>query len=89
VSLKRETPESIEQREAGNVKHPRLTSAVLRKRIMAAFALVLIALMLTAYIYHRSAYLRNASDWRLFWIGEVFIAGWLVFCVVQVLRKGP
>ena len=89
MSLKQETPEPIGQRDAGNVRHPRLRSAILRKRILAFFLIVLCALMLTMYFYHRSAYLRSAGDWRLFWVGEVFIGVWLVFAVVQVLRKGP
>lgn len=82
-------PVPIEQPDAGNVTHPHSASAILRKRIMSAGALVLLALMSTGYFYHRSAYLRNNGDWRLFWIGEVFIAGWLIFGVVHVLKKGP
>ena len=89
MSLKRETPEPIEQRDAGNVGHPRLRSAILRKRILAIFLVVLCALMLTMYVYYRSAYLRSAGDWRWFWVGEVIVAVWLVFGMVQVLRKGP
>jgi hypothetical protein len=89
MSLKRETPEPIEKRDAGSIKHPHLSSVILRKRIVAAFALVLTALMLTIYVYHRSAYLRSTGDWRWFWVGEVVIGVWLVFAVVQVLRKGP
>ena len=79
----------IEQRDAGNVTHPHSPSAILRKRIMSACALVLLALMNTGYLYHRSAYLRNYGDWRWFWIGEAATGVWLVFGVVQVLRKGP
>jgi len=82
-------PEPIEQHDDANVTHSRLSSNILRKRIMAASALALTALILVIYIYHSSAYLRNAGDWRLFWVGEVFICVWLVFAVVQVLRKGP
>jgi hypothetical protein len=89
MSFKRETPEPIEQRDAGNVRRPHLRGVILRKRILAAFALVLLALMNTMYLYHRSAYLRNNRDWRWFWVGEVFTGVWLVFAVVQVLRKGP
>jgi hypothetical protein len=89
MSVKRETPEPIGQCDAENIGHPRLRNAILRKRIMAAFALVLIALMNSIYLYYRSAYERRAGDWRLFWVGEVFTGGWLVFSVVQVLRKGP
>jgi hypothetical protein len=89
MSLERETPEPIEQRGAGKVKHPLLSSDILQKRIMAAFALVATALMLTIYVYYRSAYLRSAGDWRLFWVGEVIVGVWLVFAVVQVLRNGP
>ena len=87
--MKRE-PEPIEQRDDdANVTHSRLSSNIPRKRLMAASALALTALMLAIYIYHQSAYQRNANDWRLFWVGEVFICVWLVFAVVQVLRKGP
>ena len=82
-------PEPIEQRDTGNVTHPHSRSAIFRKRIMSAFVLVLTAMMLATYVYHRSAYLRSAGDWRWFWVGEVFISVWLVFAVVQVLRKGP
>ena len=83
------TPVPIEQRDEGNVTHPHSPRAILRKRIMSAFALFLVAVMGTGYFYVRSAYLRNNGDWRLFWIGEVFIGVWLVFGVVHVLRKGP
>jgi hypothetical protein len=89
MSLKRETPETIEQRDAGNVRPPFVSEAILRKRILAAFAVVLLALMNTMYLYHRSAYLRNNGDWRWFWFGEIFTCGWLIFGIVQVLRKGP
>ena len=89
MSAKRETQEPIEQRDAGNVRQPHARTAISRRRIMATLALVLLALMNTLYLYHRSAYLRNSSDWRLFWIGEVFTGVWLVFGVVQILRKGP
>jgi hypothetical protein len=41
------------------------------------------------YFYYRSVYLRRAGDWRLFWIGEVFNGVWLVFAIVQIIRKGP
>ena len=64
-----------------------LSSAILRKRIFAALALLLMVLMFTIHNYHRSTYLRSAVDWRWFWIGEAFIAVWLVFVVVQFLRK--
>jgi hypothetical protein len=89
MSLKRETPEPIEHRDAGNVRHPHSRGAILRKRILAVFLAVLCALMLTMYFYYRSAYLRSAGDWRWFWVGEVFIGVWLVFAVVQVFRKRP
>ena len=88
MSVKRETPEPIEQPDAENVGHPRLHSVILRKRIMAAFALVLIALMLTIYAYYRTAYQRTAGDWRGFWVYMTLLGGWLV-AVVQVIRKGP
>ena len=40
MSLKRETPEPIEQRDTGNVRHPHSRSAILRKRILAFFLLM-------------------------------------------------
>ena len=43
--------------------------------------------MLTMYVYYRSAYLRSAGDWRWFWVGEVIVAVWLVFGMVQALRR--
>jgi hypothetical protein len=89
MSLKRETSEPIEQRNAGNVRDSRSHSAILRKRILAVFFVVLCALMLTMYVYYRSAYLRSAGDWRWFWVGEGIVGVWLVFGIVQVLRKGP
>jgi hypothetical protein len=89
MSFKRETPEPIEQRDAGNIRHPRSSSAILRKRIMGVFVIVLTALMLTAYVYYRSTYQRNADDWTWFWVGEVIVGVWLVFGIVQVLRKTP
>ena len=89
MSLNRETPEPTEQRDARNARHPRLSSAILRKRIMSACAVVLLALMNTMYVYHRSRYLRSNGDWSLFWVGEVMTGAWLVFAVVQILRKGP
>ena len=72
----------------GKIRHTRLRSAVLRKRVMSAFALVLMALMLTIYAYYRSTYL-GSTDWRSFWFYEVIIGVLLVFGIVQVLRKGP
>jgi hypothetical protein len=89
MSVKRETPEPIGQRDAENVGHPRLRSPILRKRILAFFIIVLTALMLTIYAYYRTAYERSAGDWRGFWVYTVLLGGWLVFVVVQVLRKGP
>lgn len=83
MSTNKETPESLEP-DAGNAGH-----AILRKRVTAALALVLLALMNTLYLYHRSEYLRRNGDWGWFWGGEVLTGVWLVFGVVQVLRKGP
>lgn len=82
MSLKPETPKPIEKRDAGSVRHSRL-----RKRIKATFALVLTALVYAIYIHYRSTYLRNAGDWRWFWVGEVFVGVWLIFAVVKVLRS--
>ena len=88
MSLKRETPEPIEQRDAGNVGPPRSSSTILRKRILAVFVIVLTALMLTAYVYYRSAYQRSAGDWRWFWAGEVIVGVLVVVGIVQALRNG-
>jgi hypothetical protein len=89
MSLKQETPGPTEPRDDGNIRHSHSRSAILRKRIMAAFTLVLIALMLTIYAYYRTTYERSAGDWRGFWVYTVIAGVWLVFAVVQVLRKGP
>ena len=83
------TPEPLEQCDAGTDTHPHSRSVIVRKYIVSAFGLVLSALVLTAYFYYRSAYLRRAGDWSLFWFGEVIIGVWLVFAVVHILRKGP
>ena len=83
------TPEPIEQSDARNVSHSDSRSAILRKRILAVFLLVLCALMLTMRDYYRSAYLRGAGDWRWFWVGEVIVGVWLVVGIVHVLRKKP
>ena len=89
MSVKRETEEPIEQPDDGNLGHPHSHSAALRKRILAFFLIVLCALMSGIYVYYQSAYLRRAGDWRWFWVGEVFTGAWLIFAVVQGLRKGP
>jgi hypothetical protein len=88
MSLKREAPEPTGQRDARNVGHPRLRSAIFRKRILAAFALVLMALTSTIYAYCRCTHL-GRTDWRPFWFYEMIIGVWLVFGIVRVLRKGP
>ena len=88
MSLKRETPETTEQCDAENVRDPRLQSAILRRRIKGIVGIVLIALVYSTYRYYRSTYLRNAGDWSSFWVGEAFVGAYLVFAVVQVLRKG-
>jgi hypothetical protein len=82
------TPEPIEQRDAGSVRHPRSSSAILRKRILGVFLLVLCALMSTVYFYSRSTYL-GSTDWPWFWVGEVIVGVLVVVGIVQVLRKGP
>lgn len=71
-----------------SVKHPRLRSAILRKRITAVFALVLCTLVLTMYVYSRSTYL-GSTDWRWFWVGEVIVGVVFVYGIVQVLTKTP
>ncbi len=88
MSLKRETPEPIGQRDAGNVRHPRLSSAILRKRIMGVFLIVLSVLVLTAYAYYWSTYL-GSTHWLSFWVREGMISVLLVFGIVEVLRKTP
>jgi hypothetical protein len=67
---------------------PRLSSAILRKRILAALALLLMVLMLTIHNYRRSTYLRR-TDWRWFWAGEVMVGVLVVVGIVQVLRERP
>ena len=64
-------------------------AAILRKRIIGVFIIVLTALMLAAYVYCRSGYLRRGNDWTWFWVGEAIVGVLLVLAVVQVLRKGP
>jgi hypothetical protein len=89
MSFKRKIPEPIEQRDAGNVRHPRSSSTVLRKRITGVFIVVLTALIFAAYVYYRSTYLRRNNDWTWFWVGEVIVGVFLVFGIVQVLRDTP
>lgn len=87
MSLRHDTPAPIEQCDAENVSSPRLRSAILRKRIKAIFGIVLMALVYSIYFFYRSAYLRNAGDWSLFWIGEVFVGAYIVYAVTQVFKK--
>jgi hypothetical protein len=72
-----------------SVRHARVRREILRKRIFAVFVAVLCALMLSMYFYYRSAYLRNAGDWRWFWVGEVMVGVWLIFALAQVLTNTP
>jgi hypothetical protein len=88
MSLEPETPGPIEQGDAGNVKHPRLSSAILQKRIMGFFLIVLSILVLTAYAYYWSTYL-GSTHWRSFWVREGMIGVLLIFGIVEVLRKPP
>jgi len=87
MSVKQATREPIEQPDAGNVRDPHSRRAILRKRILSVFLLVLCALMSTAYFYSRSTYL-GSTDWPWFWVGEVIVGGLLVFAVVRAFRKG-
>jgi hypothetical protein len=80
MSLKREIPELIEQRDAGNVTHPRPSSTILRKRIMEVLGLALFVLMLTIGAYYQCTYL-GSTDWHGFWRYEVVIG------VVRVRRE--
>ena len=84
MGVKRET---IERRDAGNVRHPHCHRAIIRKRILAALALLLMVLMLTIHNYHRSANLRGSVDWRWFLGGEVMMGVWLVLAVARFLRQ--
>ena len=86
MSLKRETPEPIEQHDEGNVRRPRVT---LRKQILAIFVIVLSTVIMAVCVYFQSAYRRNASELTPFWVGEVMVGILLVVAIVDVLRKRP
>jgi hypothetical protein len=86
MRLEQETAEPMEQREAGNVGDARLRSAKVRKRVKEVFIIVLMALFSIMYFYFRSAYLRRAGDWRLFWIGESVLGVWVVVALVKAFR---
>jgi hypothetical protein len=85
MSVKRETSE---QCDAGNVGHLHCHRAILRKRILAALALLLMVLMFTIHNYHRSTNLRGSVDWLWFGGGGVMMGVWLGLAVAQFLRKG-
>jgi hypothetical protein len=87
MSLTRETPEPMEQDDAGNVRQPDSHSSIARKRITAALVLLLMVLVFTIHNYHRSTNLRGAVDWRWLLVGELPIAVLLVAVVIHVLRK--
>ena len=87
MSLQRETSGRIEQSDNGTLNDFGSSGASLRKRIMAVFIMIGIGLLLTMYAYHRSTYL-GSTDWRLFSIYELVIGGYVVFTIVQILRKG-
>lgn len=88
MNLRRETLESSEQGDVGNVGHPSSSAAISRKRIIGVFLLVFGVLMLTASAYYWSTY-SGRTHWMSFWTSEV-IAGVLVgYLIVQVLRKKP
>ena len=71
-----------------SLQYARLRSAILRKRIMAVFAIFLCTLLLTVYVFSRSTYL-GSTDWRWFWVGEVIVGVAFIFGIVQVLTKTP
>jgi hypothetical protein len=71
------------------VMHPRLRSAILRKRIMGVFIFVFGAVMLTVCYYYQSSDMRRNGDWSWFWGGEVIVGVWLVLRIVLVLRWTP
>ena len=77
----------MEQDDAGNVRQPDSHGPIVRKRITAALALLLMVLVFTIHNYHRSTNLRGAVDWRWLLVGELPIAVLLVAVVVHVLRK--
>jgi hypothetical protein len=80
----------MEQGDSGSVRRPDSHSTILRKRITAALALLLMVLVFTIHNYHRSTNLRGVVDWRWLLVGELPIAVLLVAVVVHVLRKkGP
>lgn len=79
----------MEQRDAGNVRRPDSHCSILRKRVKAALALLLMVLIFAIHNYYRSTSLRGAVDWHWFWVGELPIAVLLVAVVVHVLRKRP
>lgn len=83
------TPEPTEQPDDGNVWHPRLRRAILRKRVTAAIVLALITLTLAMSVYYQTAFLRRAGDWRWFWVGEAIVSAQLAYGIVQVLTKTP
>jgi len=64
-------------------------SAILRKRILRVFIVVLSALMYAASVYYQSTYLRTAGEWRGFWVGEAMVGVYLVVGIVRVLRQAP
>jgi hypothetical protein len=86
MSFKRETPEPIEQRDEGKVRHPR---AMLRKRILAIFLIVVSGALMSVCVYYQSAYQRSASELSWFWVGEVIVGVLVISGIVRVLRKGP
>ncbi len=88
MSFKRETLEVIERRDDENVRRSDSRKALLRKRTMAALALLLVVLAFTAHNYHRSMDLLGTVDWRWFLVGELPVAFLLVAAIVRVLRKG-
>ena len=61
------------------------------KRVMAVFALILIAAIGIIYsLYHTKLAESGSAEVRLgFWAATVFIGVWLILAVVHVLRKGP
>lgn len=85
MSLKRETPEPIEERDARNVKDPHSRSAMLRKTRLRDFPRCFVgsdsnyALLLPIHVHgkYRSV---------LVLVGEAFICIWVVFAVLQILR---
>jgi hypothetical protein len=90
MSPKLETPEPIEQGDAASLGDTLSPSVILRKRVTAVFILVLAAVMLTICCFYQTKLVENGSTRRSWFLETVAVIGiWVVFGIVQVLRKTP